>query len=109
MTTDEQLSTMSLGDLTALRNRVEERIGIVRKAESAHALEKAKEIIRAYGLTATDVFGRYGRSSGVAGGAGKVAPKYRDPATGATWTGRGKAPRWLDGKNREDYRISSPA
>jgi len=24
-----------------------------------------------------------------------VAPKYRDPNTGETWTGRGKPPRWL--------------
>lgn len=24
-----------------------------------------------------------------------VPPKYRHPATGATWTGRGKAPLWI--------------
>ncbi|ARP95595.1 H-NS histone family protein [Bordetella genomosp. 13] len=24
-----------------------------------------------------------------------VAPKYRHPKTGETWSGRGKAPRWL--------------
>lgn len=28
---------------------------------------------------------------------GPQAPKYRDPATGATWSGRGKAPSWLAG------------
>ncbi len=28
-------------------------------------------------------------------GRATVAPKYRDPATGATWTGRGKKPKWL--------------
>jgi DNA-binding protein H-NS len=25
----------------------------------------------------------------------KVAPKYRHPETNQTWTGRGKAPKWL--------------
>ena len=25
----------------------------------------------------------------------KVAAKYRDPASGAEWTGRGRQPRWL--------------
>lgn len=25
----------------------------------------------------------------------QVAPKYRDPKSGETWSGRGKAPRWL--------------
>jgi len=39
-----------------------------------------------------------------------VAPKYRDSATGTTWTGRGKQPKWLsaaikDGKKLEDFKI----
>jgi len=39
-----------------------------------------------------------------------VAPKYRDAVTGATWTGRGKQPKWLEtairsGKKLEDFRI----
>jgi DNA-binding protein H-NS len=39
-----------------------------------------------------------------------VAPKYRDAATGATWTGRGKQPRWLaaalkGGKKLNDFLI----
>lgn len=32
-------------------------------------------------------------------------PKYRDPATGATWTGRGKPPRWIEGKDRKALEI----
>ena len=43
-----------------------------------------------------------------------VPPKYRHPETGATWTGRGKAPRWIasaeeEGKKREDFLIAEPA
>ena len=39
-----------------------------------------------------------------------VAPKYRDSATGTTWTGRGKQPKWLaaaikGGKKLEDFKI----
>jgi DNA-binding protein H-NS len=39
-----------------------------------------------------------------------VAPKYRDSATGTTWTGRGKQPKWLaaaikSGKRLEDFKI----
>ena len=36
---------------------------------------------------------------------GKVAAKYRDPATGATWTGRGVAPKWIAGKDRVQFAI----
>ncbi|NCY12586.1 MAG: H-NS histone family protein, partial [Burkholderiaceae bacterium] len=36
---------------------------------------------------------------------GKVAPKYKNPATGETWTGRGKAPKWIAGKDRSKFAI----
>src|SRR5262245_12431939 len=40
----------------------------------------------------------------------KVAPKYRDPATGDTWAARGARPRWLvarlkQGKKLDDFLI----
>ncbi|MBO1859091.1 H-NS histone family protein [Burkholderia cenocepacia] len=35
-----------------------------------------------------------------------IAPKYRDPKTGATWSGRGKAPQWIaKAKNRDRFPI----
>jgi len=41
-----------------------------------------------------------------------VAPKYRNPETMETWTGRGKQPRWLaslvaQGYSKEHYLISN--
>jgi DNA-binding protein H-NS len=74
-----------------------------RKDEISQAKEKVAAIMREYGLTVADL-----------GGAAKVktskprAPvptKYRDDATGQTWTGRGRAPKWLEGKKKEDYLI----
>ena len=40
----------------------------------------------------------------------KVAAKYRDPASGNTWTGRGLQPKWVQaavaaGKKLEDFAI----
>ena len=39
-----------------------------------------------------------------------ISPKYRHPESGATWTGRGSAPRWIveaenDGKSRQQFLI----
>ncbi|SHG91465.1 H-NS histone family protein [Pollutimonas bauzanensis] len=47
-----------------------------------------------------------------AGAKRPVPPKYRHPQTGATWTGRGKAPRWVtaaeaEGQNRADFLIKA--
>jgi DNA-binding protein H-NS len=44
----------------------------------------------------------------------KVAPKYRDPATGDTWAGRGARPRWLvaqlkAGKTLDTFAIEKSA
>ena len=33
-------------------------------------------------------------------------PKYRDPLTGATWTGQGAAPIWLKNQDREAFLIT---
>lgn len=39
---------------------------------------------------------------------GPQAPKYRDPRSGATWSGRGPAPAWLAGaKDRAKFLIAS--
>lgn len=39
-----------------------------------------------------------------------VPPKYRDPKTGATWTGRGLAPAWIaSAKDKSKFLIESPA
>lgn len=34
-------------------------------------------------------------------------PKYRDPATGKTWSGRGKRPQWFESSRAEDYLIAA--
>ncbi|NDD83422.1 H-NS histone family protein [bacterium] len=44
------------------------------------------------------------------GGTNIVAAKYRDPATGNTWAGRGRIPTWLaayeaEGRNREEFKV----
>jgi DNA-binding protein H-NS len=70
--------------------------------EKEDGIAKAKLIIDQYNLTASDLFSR--KSGGKSVG-GKVAPKYRNPATGETWTGRGKAPKWIDGRDRSNYLI----
>jgi DNA-binding protein H-NS len=38
---------------------------------------------------------------------GKVAAKYRDPETGAEWSGQGRAPAWIRDKDREQFLIAA--
>lgn len=98
--------TISYKDLLAQREALEKAIEQARQNEISGALTKVRELVAEFGLTVQDVFpGRAGKSSAKAAG-GKVAAKFRDPATGQTWTGRGKAPKWIDGKDRAAFLIA---
>ena len=47
-----------------------------------------------HGLTAADLIAKTPNPRASTSGR-KVAAKYRDPASGQTWTGRGLKPKWL--------------
>ena len=89
----------SLQELLAQKEALEQQIAQIQKAERADALQNARSLIGTFDLTVDELFGKQ-KSIGKA-----VAVKYRNPETGETWTGRGRAPRWLDGKNREDFAV----
>jgi DNA-binding protein H-NS len=74
-----------------------------RKQEIADAVNRVRTLVAEYGLTPQDVFSS--RKATKTRSGGKVAPKYRDPATGSTWTGRGKAPKWIEGQDRGKFVI----
>jgi len=85
---------------------------ILAQAEQVKAEERQKTIdtvrvmIATYGITAKDL--GLDKSPKVKSGpkpGNKVVPKYRDPDSGATWSGRGKTPRWINGADRSQYAI----
>lgn len=86
--------------IESLQKQAEE----VRKAELRAVINEIKDKMAAFGITADDLGGRRRQSTGT------VKPKYRDPQTGTTWTGRGRAPRWVTdaearGVKRESFLI----
>ena len=98
--------SQSLKDLLQQREALEKAIAEARQNEISAAVTKVREIVAEYGLTAQDVFpGRAAKAAGTKA-VSKVAAKYRDPATGQTWTGRGKAPKWIEGKDRAQFVIA---
>jgi DNA-binding protein H-NS len=99
--------SQSYKELLAQREALELAIAQARQTEISAAVTKVRELVAEYGLTAQDIFPSRGAKSGVVKAASKVAAKYRDPATGQTWTGRGKAPKWIDGKDRNQFVIAA--
>lgn len=117
----------------ALKVKIEKEIEKLKK--QAQALESKKRIpiirsivksMKEYDITPEEIAVAFGKGSasktraaktstgkpGARGPRGPVPVKYRHPDTGETWTGRGKAPRWVteaeaNGRKREEFLIQT--
>ncbi|SIT42421.1 Histone family protein nucleoid-structuring protein H-NS [Paraburkholderia ribeironis] len=94
-------------DLKAQIARLQAQAEEARRTEIDNVIADIRQKIAEYGLTAQDlgfaVAARRGRPP-------KKAPlpaKYQDPKSGNTWSGRGKPPKWIVGKNRERFLIGA--
>jgi DNA-binding protein H-NS len=82
---------------------LENKANQARSSEIASAKAQIVEIMKTYGLNLTDLGGSAKpKSSKVRQ---PVPVKYRNAETGETWTGRGRAPLWLAGKNKDDFLV----
>lgn len=97
--------------LMAQKEALEAQLAEVRANEVAGVIEQIRGLMADYGLSVEDIqqTRRRGRPAGsTAGKATAKEPlpaKYRDPKTGKTWSGRGRAPAWL-GKNLNRFLIA---
>ncbi|MET3625168.1 H-NS histone family protein [Burkholderia ambifaria] len=69
--------------------------------ERKNVLQDIRELMTHWDITANELR-RYRRSTYHTK---PVVPKYRDPATGKTWSGRGRVPAWIAGKDRTAFLI----
>ncbi|CAH0443789.1 H-NS family nucleoid-associated regulatory protein [Ralstonia pseudosolanacearum] len=90
-------------ELLAQKAKLDEQLETARQKELNEVTERVRQVVQEYGLTAEDIGLAPKRSK--RGPKSTVAPKYRDPKTGATWSGRGRAPAWI-GKNRDKFLIA---
>ncbi len=77
----------------------------VRRQEIAAVVAELQGKIAEYGLTAQDLGCAERARRGRPPKKGPLPAKYRDPKSGNTWSGRGKPPHWIVGKNRERFLI----
>lgn len=101
-----QLKEMSVVDLLRLQEAIEKLLPQKIEAEKRE-LKKSLRLIEKYErINGSSPKRRSHPLNGI-----KVQPKYRCPDSGATWSGRGREPRWLAaaikaGKKRDDFLIA---
>jgi DNA-binding protein H-NS len=102
----ERIGKMSqYTELKAQIAKLQEQAEEARRAELEAVLADIRRKIVEYGLTAQDLgllVVRRGRPPKKE----PLPPIYQDPKSGNTWSGRGKPPKWIAGKNRERFLIS---
>jgi DNA-binding protein H-NS len=82
----------NLSELLAQRNALDRQIETTQREERQKAITQIKTLMSEYGLSLADLSARVAKK-GRSGA--KVAAKYRNKATGESWSGRGLQPRWL--------------
>ncbi len=85
---------VDLKGLLEQKAAIEKQIADAQRAARADAIAKVRAMMLEYGLSTADLTAK--TSSSARGGATrKVAAKYRNNATGESWSGRGLQPKWL--------------
>jgi len=95
----------SVEELRAERQKLDDEIKQRQDAEKASVIAQIKTVAENYGVTPDELVEAMGGLRSKRKGV-KAKPKYRDPATGAIWSGRGKEPAWIKGQVRDPYLIT---
>jgi DNA-binding protein H-NS len=106
-----ELDSMSVDDLWSLHEQISEILS-ARITSEKHELEKRLAVLsrgRDF-IEEKDSSLSHGANGKARRKYPRVFPKYRNPQTSETWSGRGKQPRWLvaaikTGRKIEDFEI----
>lgn len=96
--------TKTVEELTAERERLDAEIKTKRDAQKASVIAQIKTVVDTYSIPVDELVEALGGLKSKRKGI-KAKQKFRDPASGATWSGRGKEPAWIKGQNRDDFLI----
>ena len=111
---DVESAKSRIAEIDAERRALQEIVDAERLTKRAQVIASVRETIQAYELSATDL-GFVGKTSlkqrAVGDKRNVVAPKYQDPDSGKTWTGRGKSPAWLSaqlaaGREKQEFLVA---
>ncbi|MDN7880053.1 H-NS histone family protein [Burkholderia aenigmatica] len=99
------MTKKTYSDVKAQIEALQVEADALRAQEVETVLADVKAKVAEYGLTEQDVFGK--KRAGSAKAKTASAPRYRDPKTGATWSGKGRAPSWIvSARNRDRFLIA---
>lgn len=105
------LDDLTIGDLDKVIAAAEQQRGAKRESGKKELMDEFRARAEALGLSLGELAAGSSKPGGPPGKgspAQSPAVKYRNPETGETWSGRGRAPKWLtlaeqQGRGREEF------
>ena len=101
-TTEGATAVATLEQIQARLKKLQAQAEAIVAKQSSAVLETIRGLMEKHGLTTTDIDAHLGsKKRGPKAGAkaaaktAKSVAKYRDPKSGATWSGHGRAPGWI--------------
>jgi DNA-binding protein H-NS len=94
-------------DLKAQIAKLQAQADEARRTEIDNVVADIRQKIAEYGLSAQDLGFAVAAKRGRPPKKAPLPAKYQDPKSGNTWSGRGKPPKWIAGKNRDRYLIGA--
>ncbi|MEZ0605064.1 H-NS histone family protein [Paraburkholderia sp. IW21] len=94
-------------DLKAQIAKLQAQAEEARRTEVDNVVADIRQKIAEYGLTAQDLGFAVAAKRGRPPKKAPLPAKYQDPKSGNTWSGRGKPPKWIVGKNRERFLLGA--
>ena len=102
------IEKMSLAELKSTLAKVEDQIPKTRAREAQAVRDEVNSLLAKKGLKLSDVMGQSGSSRRSTKGR-PVPVKFRDPKSGAEWSGRGRHPKWYDPKHSDKFQVRETA
>lgn len=96
--------SLSFKELQAQKAALDAQIADIQKVEKSAAIEQARTLVEQFQLSQYELFGR-SISRAPLSKSGPALVKYKDPVTAKTWTGHGKPPGWIVGKDRAQFAV----
>ncbi len=99
-----ELDDLSVDELKKHQEEVERKIREKQEAEKRAVIDQIIDVVKTYDISVEELVDALGGMKNKRKGV-KAVQKYRDPVTGATWSGRGKEPAWIRNKDRKDFLV----
>jgi len=103
-----QTEMPTLKELLAQREALQDQLNAARQRQAEIVLAEIVAKMGEYKISLAELMGHNNQVKATAAAAATTSvPKYRDAVSGATWSGRGRAPHWIVDKNRNDFLVTA--